>query len=615
MTKEDREAFLKGKVALLPDEPGVYRFLDEKGTVIYVGKAKSLKKRVSSYFVASSNHSNKVRALVRNIADITHTVVPTEADALLLENNMIKSLQPKYNILLKDDKTYPWIAVTSEEFPRAIQTRKIFRDGSQYFGPYSSVAMQKNVLDLVQKLYFLRTCRHKLTEERIRQGKFSHCLEFYIGNCKAPCTGRQSRSEYREAVRQAASVLRGNLKEAEEFLTEKMQEAAKVLNFEEAARYKQRLDMLQNYKSKSVIISPLYGDLDVFSLIMDDNTAYCNFMHTAKGAIVNSYTIEMRLRMDESPAAVLTFAIMQICDTLSHRLAREVLVPFLPETEGFVNTKFSVPVRGDKLKLLELSEKNCKLARIEKLKQIEKTDPERHTDRIMEQMRKDLELDRQPRHIECFDNSNIQGNFPVSSCVVFRDGRPYKKDYRHFNIKTVEGIDDFASMRETLHRRYSRMLAENAPLPDLIVVDGGKGQLSSAYETLTELGLQHKIPIIGLAKRLEEVFYPGDPTPLYLDKSSETLKVLMHIRDEAHRFGITFHRQQRSRGFIISELECIPSLGKKSIEKLLRTFRTVSGIKKASADELAEVIGRKRAEAVQAYFRTETDNTTSNHNS
>ncbi len=609
---ENREIFLKEKVSLLPDEPGVYRFLDEKGVVIYVGKAKNLKKRVSSYFVSSTNHSNKVRALVRNIADITHTVVPTEADALLLENNMIKSLQPKYNILLKDDKTYPWIVITAEEFPRAIQTRKIFRDGSQYFGPYSSVALQKNVLDLVQKLYFLRTCHHKLTEEKIRQGKFSPCLEFHIGNCKAPCVGNQSRKDYRESVRLAASVLRGNLREAEEFLTERMQEAAKVLNFEEAARYKQRIEMLQNYKSKSVIISPLYGDLDVFSLIMDENTAYCNFMHTAKGAIVNSYTIEMRLRMEESPTAVLTFAIMQICDNLSHRLSREVLVPFLPETEGFVNTKFSIPARGDKLKLLELSEKNCKLARIEKLKQIEKTDPERHADRIMEQMKRDLELDRQPRHIECFDNSNIQGNFPVSSCVVFRDGKPSKKDYRHFNIKTVKGIDDFASMKETLYRRYSRMLSENTPLPDLIVVDGGKGQLSSAYETLTELGLQHKIPIIGLAKRLEEVFYPGDSTPLYLDKSSETLKVLMHIRDEAHRFGITFHRNQRSRGFIVSELEQIPFLGKKSIEKLLRTFRTISSIKKASVEELSAVVGKKRAEAICTYFHHTEDQDTLN---
>lgn len=600
---DDKEQYIKTKLSLLPEEPGVYRFLDTAGVVIYVGKAKNLKKRVSSYFISKNTQAVKVRALVRNIADIVHVVVPTEADALFLENNMIKSLQPKYNILLKDDKTYPWIAITNEEFPRAIQTRRVIKDGSQYFGPYSSVFMQRNVLDLVQKLYFLRTCRLRLSREKIKAGKFSNCLEYYIGNCKGPCQGGISREEYLEMSKNAAIVLKGNMKHAEEFLFNKMNEASSVLNFEEAGRYKQRLDMLSNYRSKSIIVSGSYTDMDVFSIDIENDIIFCNFMHIVKGAIINSYTIEMRQRIEESPDELLSFAIMQICGNLDHTLAREVVVPFPPDKSGFEGVSFTVPVRGDKLKLLELSQKNCRIAKIEKLKQIEKTDPQRHSDRLMEQMRKDLELDKEPRHIECFDNSNIQGAYPVSSCVVFRDGKPSKKEYRHFNIKSVEGIDDFASMRETVKRRYSRMMEEGQQLPDLIVVDGGKGQLSSAYQILAELGVQHKIPIIGLAKRMEEVFYPQESFPHYIDKGSTTLKVLMHIRDEAHRFGITFHRDKRSKGFIVSELSKIPSLGSKSVEKLLKRFGTVNNVSKASLEELSQEVGGSRAEKIMEYFR------------
>lgn len=599
--KDDITARLKEQVSLLPDEPGVYRFLDEQGVVIYVGKAKNLKKRVSSYFLARAGENRKTMMLVRNIRNIVHTVVLTEADALLLENNMIKSHQPKYNILLKDDKTFPWIVVKNEEYPRVLQTRQLVRDGSHYFGPYASVMMQKNILDLVRKLYRLRTCQLRLTEKTVKDGKFDLCLEYHIGNCKAPCVGYQTKEEYCKAVEAASSILRGNLKEAEEYLKGEMSFAAENLRYEEAQQIKERLAMLENYQSRSVIVSPQYADLDVFYLITDGALAYCNYMHVAKGAVINSYTIEMKLGIEESPQQVLTFAVSRIMDKLQRPLSHEVIVPFLPDAV-FGNVRFIVPVRGDKLKLLSLSERNCKIFRLEKLKQLEKVNPERHVDRIMERMQKDLHLPVEPRYIECFDNSNIQGNYPVSSCVVFRNGKPSKKEYRHFNIKTVVGIDDFASMQETLTRRYTRLLEEKAQLPDLIVVDGGKGQLSSAYEVLEKLHLQDKISIIGLAKRLEEVFYPGDSTPLYLDKSSETLKVLMHIRDEAHRFGITFHRHKRSLGFIKSELLSIPSLGPKSTEKLLRRFKSVAGIKKASSEELSQVVGPARSEIIKKFF-------------
>ncbi|MEG1634536.1 MAG: excinuclease ABC subunit UvrC [Rikenellaceae bacterium] len=594
---------LKDKIALLPSLPGVYRFLDKNGKIIYVGKAKNLKKRVSSYFVGTSSKGSKTQSLVRNISDMLHIVVESEQDAFFLENNLIKEHKPKYNILLKDDKTYPWIVIKKELFPRVLQTRNIVKDGSQYFGPYSSVYLQKSILEVVRKIYSIRTCHLRLTEDGINRGKFDRCLEYHIGNCKAPCIGGITKEEYNKAIAAVTHVLKGNTDAAFEYLNDLMQSESTALRFESAQKIKEKIALLDGYRSKSIIVSPTYQDMDVVSLLNDESHYYCNYLHVSHGAVVNSFSIELRPAIEESREDVLAYALEHIANFTSRPLAREVLVPFMPNTEFFETTQFSVPQRGDKLKLIELSEKNCKVFMLEKLKYIEKVNPERHTERVMNRMKSDLQLDVQPRHIECFDNSNIQGNYPVSSCVVFRDGKPSKREYRHFNIKTVVGIDDFASMYETLMRRYSRLIEEGQQLPDLIVVDGGKGQLSSSYAVLQELGIQDKVPIIGLAKRLEEVFFPGDSTPYYLDKNSETLKVLMHIRNEAHRFGITFHRDKRSKGFIQTELDDITGIGKQTSEKLLTHFKTVKNIKKASLEELLKVTDRKKAENIITYFK------------
>ena len=600
---KDRMDYLREKVSLLPSDPGVYRFLDSEGTVIYVGKAKNLKKRVSSYFVASrQNENRKLQALVRKIADIKHIVVATETDALLLENNLIKNLKPKYNILLKDDKTYPWICIRNEPFPRLLTGRRVERDGSRYFGPYSSTYVQRQLMELVRKVYSLRPCSLNLHPENIKKGKYSVCLEYHIGNCKAPCVGYQSEEEYDRNIRLAADLLRGNIREALEYLETEMAQAAAEMRFEEAQKCKEQIDVIKTFQIKTVIVNASLTNLDVFSLIVDEGTAFCNFMRVKDGGIINSLTIEMKLGMDEDPKDILTFAMSQIEETIEGKLCREVVVPFLPNTEIFPGVTFTVPKKGDKLKLLELSEKNGRVYKIEKLKYIEKVNPEHHAERIMAKMQKDLYLGEPPRHIECFDNSNIQGTNPVASCVVFRDGKPSRKEYRHFNIKTVVGANDFASMEEVVTRRYTRLLDEGGELPQLIVVDGGKGQLSFAYNTLKKLGLENRIAIIGLAKRYEEVFFPNDSVPHYLDKSSETLKVLMHIRDEAHRFGITFHRQKRSLNFIKSELEQVPGLGQKSIEKLLKKFRSISKIRAASTEDLAGIVGMHRAQALKAYF-------------
>lgn len=589
---------VKDKISLLPHQPGVYQFLNDKGVIIYVGKAKDLRRRVSSYFVASHQAaSRKLALLVRNIVDIRHIVVDTEADALLLENNLIKQYQPRYNILLKDGKSYPWICIKSERFPRVFSTRNLVKDGSQYFGPYASVTMQRTVLDLAKHLYPLRSCKLALTAESVAAGKYAVCLEYHIGNCKAPCVGRQTEEEYNANIAMVRDILRGNLREVSEYIKAKMEEAADCLQYEEAAMYKDKLALLEHYQSKSVIVSPTLSNLDVVNLLPDDATTYCSYMSVVGGAIVRSYTFELRSHLDETSAELLAFALGRI-----ENKAREIIVPFMPETAGMEHITFTVPQRGDKLKLLEMAERNCKFFRIEKLKQIEHTDPDRHTNRILTRMQKDLHLSDLPTHIECFDNSNIQGTNPVASCVVFRDAKPARRDYRHFNIKTVIGANDFASMQEVIGRRYRRLQEEGEPLPQIIVVDGGKGQLSSAYATLKEMGLEGKIAIIGLAKRLEEVYFPEDPVPHYLDKNSETLKVLMQIRDEAHRFGINFHRQKRSINFIKSELEQIPALGAKSVEKLLKKYKTISRIRKASAEELTEILGRNRAESLAAYF-------------
>ena len=600
---------LKEQVALLPLQPGVYQFLDRTGTIIYVGKAKSLRKRVSSYFVESKEHSAKVRVLVKQIVEIRHIVVDTEQDALLLENSLIKSLQPRYNILLKDDKTYPWIVVRREHFPRVQSTRQLVRDGSQYYGPYSSISMQRSVLEFIREVIPLRTCKLNLSAENIARGKYGVCLEYHIGNCKGPCIGAQSEEEYAAQLDLVHAILKGDLRPVRQYLTREMERAASELRFEQAQGYKQRLDALDNYAGRSVIVSAKISDVDIFSLLVDDDVAYCNFVRIRHGSIVGVTTLRLMTGVDSSEADMLTLAIQHAVETLADgKLAREVIVPFLPSTTLlFDGVTFTVPKRGEKLELLEFSQKSARIYRAEQLKNLEIKNPERHTERLMEAMRKELHLQKQPRHIECFDNSNLQGSYPVASCVVFRDGKPSRKEYRHFNVKTVEGPDDFASMREIVYRRYSRLLEEGQELPDLIIVDGGKGQLSSAYEVLCALGIENRVPIVGLAKRIEEIFFPGDPEPYYLSRTGEPLKVVCHLRDEAHRFGITFHRQKRSKDFIHSELEQIEGIGSKSIQTLLRHFRTVEKVRTAPLEEVAGIVGQAKARKIKQHFDNKTN--------
>ncbi|HJG09178.1 MAG TPA: excinuclease ABC subunit UvrC [Alistipes communis] len=603
MTPSDRNP-LKEQVALLPLEPGVYQFLDRTGTVIYVGKAKSLRKRVSSYFMQNKEHPPKVRVLVRQIAEIRHIVVDSETDALLLENSLIKELQPRYNILLKDDKTYPWIVVRRENFPRIQSTRQLQRDGSQYFGPYSSVTMQHSILEFIREVIPLRTCSLNLAPEAIARGRYTVCLQYHLGNCKGPCIGAQSAEEYRQLLDMAVSVLKGDLRPVRAYLEGEMRRAAEALQFETAQRYKSRLAALENYSACSVIVSARIVDVDVFSLVEDDDAAYCNFLRIRNGSITAVSTVRLTPGVDTDRAQMLTLAIQHVVEQIAGgELAREVIVPFLPSaTMLFDGVTFTVPRRGEKLDLLAFSERSARIYRAEQLKNMEIKNPERHTERLMNAMQKELRLPRQPRHIECFDNSNLQGTNPVASCVVFRDGRPSRKEYRHFNIKTVVGADDFASMREIVFRRYTRLMAEGQELPDLVIVDGGKGQLSNAYAVLCELGLEKQVPIVGLAKRLEEIYYPGDPMPYYLSRTGEPLKVVCHIRDEAHRFGITFHRQKRSNDFLRSELKGIAGIGPRTVETLLGHFRTVARIRNASDEELIELIGAARTQRLRKHF-------------
>ena len=599
---------IREQVAALPHSPGVYQFVDANNTIIYVGKAKSLKKRVSSYFVESRDHSAKVRVMVRQIASMRHIVVDSETDALLLENSLIKTLQPRYNILLKDDKSYPWIAVTAEEFPRVLSTRQLVRDGSQYYGPYGSISAQRAVLDFVREALPLRSCRQNMSKESIAKSKHTACLQYHLGNCKAPCIGRCSREEYQAFVDIATSVLKGDLRPVRTYLEGEMMRASEDLRFEVAARYKARLEALERYASRSVIVSAKMGDTDIFSLLVDDDEAYCNFLRVRNGSITAVHTATIAVGVESDERDIMTLGIQHIKENIAGELAREVLVSVLPHEELFEGANFFVPKRGEKHDLLDFSMRSAKTTRAERLKNLEIHNPARHTDRLMEAMRRELRLQKEPRHIECFDNSNLQGTNPVASCVVFRDGKPARKEYRHFNIKTVVGADDFASMREILTRRYSRLLEEGAELPDLIVVDGGKGQLSSAYAVLQELGIADRVPIVGLAKRLEEVFYPNDPLPYYLSRTGEPLKVICHIRDEAHRFGITHHRNRRSKNFIKTGLEGIEGVGEKSVTALMRHFRTLSNLRKASLEEVAEIVGRARAERVVAFLKAEKDN-------
>ncbi len=595
---------IKEQIAQLPLSPGVYQFLNRDGEVIYIGKAKSLRRRVSSYFVSSKEHSAKVRVLVRQICNINHIVVESEGDALLLENSLIKQLQPRYNILLKDDKSYPWIVVVREPFPRVLSTRRLVKDGSQYFGPYSSVSMQRVILDFIRDIIQLRTCKLNLSETAIARGKYGVCLQYHIGNCAAPCIGAQSAEEYQRQVDMAISVLKGDLRPVRAHLTAEMMKAAEELNFESAQRYKMRLASLENYTHRSVIVSAKIEDVDIFSLLADDlDVAYCNFVRIRHGSIVGVYTVQLTTGIDSDSATLLSSAIQQILERTEQTLAREVIVPEVPAAASlFDKTIFTVPKRGEKMELLEFSQKSARIYRAEQLKNMEIHNPERHTDRLMAAMQRELRMDKEPRHIECFDNSNLQGTNPVAACVVFRNGKPARKEYRHFNVKTVVGADDFASMREIVGRRYSRMIEEGTQLPDLIIVDGGKGQLSSAYRVLCELGIENQVTLVGLAKRIEEIFYPGDPLPYYLSRQGEPLKVICHLRDEAHRFGITFHRQKRSNNFIVSELDGIKGLGPKSVSALLKRFKSVKKIKETPLEELASEIGMSKAKKVVAHF-------------
>lgn len=594
---------LKEQVALLPLSPGVYQFLDRNGVIIYVGKAKSLRKRVASYFMQNREHSAKVQVLVRQIVEIRHIVVDTETDALLLENSLIKNLQPRYNILLKDDKTYPWIVVRREAFPRVQSTRILARDGSQYFGPYGSVMMQHSMLEFIREVIPLRTCGLNLNPTNIAKGRYSVCLQYHLANCKGPCIGVQSEQEYTTLIDMTTAILKGDLRPVRTYLEEEMSRAAQELKYELAQRYKSRLDALDNYSSRSVIVSARIVDVDVFSLLVDEEVAYCNFLRIRHGSVVGVYTVRLSTGIDTQPAEMLTLAIQHVVETIAGTLSKEVIVPLLPSTTLlFDGVTFTTPKRGEKLELLEFSLKSARIYRAEQLKNQEIKNPERRTERLMTAMQRELHLDRAPRHIECFDNSNLQGTHPVASCVIFRDGKPSRKEYRHFNIKTVIGADDFASMREIVLRRYSRLLDEGAELPDLIIVDGGKGQLSSAYGVLCELGIEKQVPIVGLAKRIEEIFFPSDPMPYYLSRTGEPLKVVCHIRDEAHRFGITFHRQKRSKAFIHSELEGIEGIGSKTLETLLRHFRTVEKIRSASSEELTALVGKAKTAKIRSHF-------------
>jgi excinuclease ABC subunit C len=583
----------------IPDNPGVYQYFDSEGKILYVGKAKNLKKRVLSYFVKTPDRA-KTAMLVRRIADIKYIIVDTELDALLLENNLIKKYQPRYNIALKDDKTYPWICIKNERFPRIFPTRKMVKDGSRYFGPYANVKMMHALLDLIHKLFPTRNCNLKLTEENIRNRKFRVCLEFHIGNCRGPCEGLQTEEEYNRSVEQIEEIIRGNFGTVLKFLRQLMQEHAGKLEFEKAQQIKQRVESLENYQSKSTVVSPTISNVDVYTIATDEEAAFVNFFKVMNGAIVLGHTIEMKKRIEESKEELLQLAIAEFRQRFQSD-AKEMIVQFLPGIE-IPGVEFTVPLRGDKKKLLELSERNGEYYRKERERQQSLIDPERHTKRILATMQKDLRLSEEPRHIECFDNSNIQGAFPVAAMTVFKNAKPSKKDYRHFNIKTVEGPDDFASMEEVIFRRYKRMLEENQEVPQLIVIDGGKGQLSAALSSLEKLGLRGKIGIIGIAKRLEEIYYPGDSTPMYLDKKSETLRIIQQIRDEAHRFGITHHRKRREKGTIKTELTEIQGISQVSAQSLLRVFKSVKKIRESSEEAIAEVVGKAKARLVYAHF-------------
>jgi excinuclease ABC subunit C len=600
MDKFDYKAALKN----IPHKPGVYQYWDEDKELIYIGKAKDLRNRVGSYFNKDLNINAKTKVLVSKIRAVTFTIVDTEIDAWLLENSLIKKHQPRYNVLLKDDKTYPWIIIKNENFPRIFWTRKIIKDGSKYLGPYASVSMMHAILGVIRETYPLRTCSLPLSRQNIDAGKFKVCLEYQLGNCKGPCQNYQTEDDYARNIEEIKDILNGKIGAVVKNLKADMEAAAANMNFELAHRLKRKYDILENYQSKSTVVNSSITDVDVFSIASEEKYAFVNFLKVMNGTIIQTQTIEIKKRLDESDEELLSIAITEFRDRY-HSQSKEIIVPFNIDLDD-ANIKFTVPKLGEKKKLLDLSQKNVIFFKRDKMDQYEKLNPEVRSERLLTQMMKDLRMNQLPRHIECFDNSNFQGKYPVSAIVVFKDAKPSKKDYRHFNVKTVEGPNDFATMEEAVFRRYKRMLDEQTPLPQLIVIDGGKGQLSSAIKSLKLLGIEKQVTVIGIAKRLEELYYPGDQYPLYLDKKSETLKVIQNLRDEAHRFGITFHRKKRDKGTLATELELIEGIGKTSAEKLLKYFKSVKKIREATVEELQEVVNAKQAMAISKYFTKDT---------
>ena len=591
-------------VANIPHNPGVYQYFNEDGKIIYIGKAKDLKKRVSSYFNRDVHENGKVRILVSHIREIKYIIVESESDALLLENNLIKKYQPRYNILLKDDKTFPWICIKNETFPRLFYTRNITKDNSEFFGPYTSVLMVKTLLNLIKKLYPLRNCNLDLSSNKINAHKYKVCLEFHVGNCKAPCIGLQSEADYISNIKNIREILKGNINDISNYLEDLMKKYSKEMDFESADLIKSKIEILNNYQSKSTIVNPAIHNVDVFSFVEEESTICINFLRVANGAIIQVHSVDIKNKLDEPKEEILSIAIVDIREKMMSN-SKEIIVPFMPDTT-LNSIKYTVPKAGDKFKLLELSERNARLFLKDRLK-LSSLKSEKFKNRgnvILDKMKEEFHLPKLPVHIECFDNSNIQGTNPVAACVVFKNGKPSNKDYRHFNVKTVIGPDDFATMREIVYRRYKRLLDEDDDLPDLIVVDGGKGQLSAAVDSLVELKLMDKIPVIGIAKRLEEIFRPGDPVPLYIDKNSPSLKIIQHIRNEAHRFGITFHRLKRSGNMIDSELDKIVGIGEKAKSNLFADFKSIENIKIASIEELGKSVGKAKAKIVFNFFNS-----------
>ena len=597
----DKKIHIENILKTLPDNPGVYQFFNNKNEIIYVGKAKNLRKRVTSYFNKTRHESNKIKVLVSKIEDIKHIIVDSESDALLLENNLIKKIQPRYNILLKDDKTFPWICIKNERFPRVFSTRKIIHDGSEYYGPYTSAVMVRTLLELIHQLYNLRNCNFNLSKENIKSKKFKVCLEYHIGNCKGPCEDLQKEEDYNQTIIQIRQIINGNLQTVLVYLKDMMKKCADEYRFEEAEMVKNKIEILEKFKSKSTIVNQKIHNVDVFSIIDKEKYAAVNYLKVVQGAIIQSHTIELVKKLDETIEDLLTYAIIDIRERFKSD-SKEILVPF-KINEKIGNANLLIPQKGDKRHLLDLSERNARIYCLEKQKKNELIQVKKNDNRVLEKLKVDLKLKDLPVHIECFDNSNIQGSNPVASCVVFKNGIPSKKDYRHFNIKTVTGPDDFASMEEIVYRRYNRLISEEKSLPQLIIIDGGKGQLNAAIKSLKKLSIENKVAIIGIAKKLEEIYFPGDQYPLYIDKRSESLKLIQRLRNEAHRFGITFHRDKRSKAMIDSELDHIKGVGEKTITLLLNNFDNIEAIKLAKRENLEKLVGKQKTTIILNYFK------------